>query len=604
MTSQVTSSNSPAELWAFLTKPQYPSKQRVVTSKRPIISRPRPITRKEPAQRSEVNLLLLGQFNFEWDSTVSEQLDVRKDERSSRHSQEADRDSRSHHCQLNRARNVQHGRHAHRPSTSSAASASAGPVRPRSPKVTHIQQTDDTIGRAVTTESGAWQIPPRTTPGSWPQEIEEEGATFILQVPESSSSSAHQTARNNWKVKVHALPPLKVPQDHSDGGNSFLESPSPTGSVSPLSDSGESYSSALESLIDEYADEYAASTEAVVGMNGKQKGRFLTALRPSRSSADLKHQSSALFDRVKGVLKGKKEIPAHETTAHKWSLNLKLPISVSTQNLVPPPLAPSKAPEKPLPPTPLPPATAPPTRPLPPVPTPNGPTTCTACMTELPRTSFPTLTTPSCRHPSTTCKDCLSSWISASLDTTPPDQLTCPYPSCGSSLSENEVRIYADEEVYARYDTLITTSLLSAMPGFRWCIKPGCRSGQIHPSSSGPIFKCHSCGFKSCTTHNVKWHKGETCEEYTYRKDPSQRRAEEEASERMLESTTKACPGRNGRPCGWRIEKNDGCDHMTCRKCKAEFCWLCFADYDPIRRKGNSEHRPNCRYHSKNLRAR
>lgn len=35
---------------------------------------------------------------------------------------------------------------------------------------------------------------------------------------------------------------------------------------------------------------------------------------------------------------------------------------------------------------------------------------------------------------------------------------------------------------------------------------------------------------------------------------------EESASTILLQTNTKACPGN----CGWRIEKKDGCDHMTC----------------------------------------
>ena len=37
-----------------------------------------------------------------------------------------------------------------------------------------------------------------------------------------------------------------------------------------------------------------------------------------------------------------------------------------------------------------------------------------------------------------------------------------------------------------------------------------------------------------------------------------------------IKANTKPCPG-----CKGAIEKNQGCMHMTCRKCKAEFCWLC-----------------------------
>ena len=36
----------------------------------------------------------------------------------------------------------------------------------------------------------------------------------------------------------------------------------------------------------------------------------------------------------------------------------------------------------------------------------------------------------------------------------------------------------------------------------------------------------------------------------------------------------KKCPR-----CGWSIEKNEGCNHMTCRLCHHEFCWLCSQNY-------------------------
>lgn len=37
-----------------------------------------------------------------------------------------------------------------------------------------------------------------------------------------------------------------------------------------------------------------------------------------------------------------------------------------------------------------------------------------------------------------------------------------------------------------------------------------------------------------------------------------------------ISANTKECP-----KCASTIEKNGGCNHMTCRKCKHEFCWMC-----------------------------
>ena len=35
--------------------------------------------------------------------------------------------------------------------------------------------------------------------------------------------------------------------------------------------------------------------------------------------------------------------------------------------------------------------------------------------------------------------------------------------------------------------------------------------------------------------------------------------------------------------------------------CDYEYCWLCLADYGPIREEGNEHHTPDCKYHSENL---
>jgi ariadne-1 len=39
-------------------------------------------------------------------------------------------------------------------------------------------------------------------------------------------------------------------------------------------------------------------------------------------------------------------------------------------------------------------------------------------------------------------------------------------------------------------------------------------------------------------------------------------------------ANTKDCPR-----CSKPIEKNQGCNHMSCRLCKHEFCWLCLGNW-------------------------
>jgi hypothetical protein len=40
---------------------------------------------------------------------------------------------------------------------------------------------------------------------------------------------------------------------------------------------------------------------------------------------------------------------------------------------------------------------------------------------------------------------------------------------------------------------------------------------------------------------------------------------------------------------------------MTCLGCKTEFCWLCKANYEDIKRHGNVAHRSTCPYYPTNL---
>jgi hypothetical protein len=49
---------------------------------------------------------------------------------------------------------------------------------------------------------------------------------------------------------------------------------------------------------------------------------------------------------------------------------------------------------------------------------------------------------------------------------------------------------------------------------------------------------------------------------------PRRKRAEERASERLVKQIAKSCPGPG---CGAKIQKNEGCDHMTCGCSRATF---------------------------------
>ncbi|KAI5961415.1 uncharacterized protein KGF55_004038 [Candida pseudojiufengensis] len=50
--------------------------------------------------------------------------------------------------------------------------------------------------------------------------------------------------------------------------------------------------------------------------------------------------------------------------------------------------------------------------------------------------------------------------------------------------------------------------------------------------------------------------------------------ADDSETAHWIDAHTHQCP-----KCHTSIEKNGGCNHMTCRKCKHEFCWICSGDW-------------------------
>ncbi|KAI7221474.1 hypothetical protein KC333_g1702 [Hortaea werneckii] len=221
---------------------------------------------------------------------------------------------------------------------------------------------------------------------------------------------------------------------------------------------------------------------------------------------------------------------------------------------------------------------------------------CVVCDDTKEPLDFPVKTpTPGCRHPPRLCTQCLQSWIASELDSKGCEGIKCP--ECPQTLQYADVRQAASQETFKAYDTLATRNALSTLAEFAWCLNPQCGSGQLNIQNQN-FMDCASCRFKQCLRHKVAWHMGETCEQYEYRSSGAKARADEAKTEATLKTMSKLCPNKQ---CGWRIEKTGGCEHMTCRRCRHEFCWQCMAAQSEIKRIGNEAHKSWCKFHSKNL---
>merc|ERR1711998_775238 len=176
-------------------------------------------------------------------------------------------------------------------------------------------------------------------------------------------------------------------------------------------------------------------------------------------------------------------------------------------------------------------------------------------------------------------------------------QIRCPHTGCGETLTHRDVQKHAAAVDFESYDRVLIKQSLQQMNEFRWCSRPGCGSGQlVEGAEANPIMTCHHCRHRTCYRHRIAWHCGKTCEMY----DADMGESEEAQLVQWMEEHAKRCP-----KCGVGIEKNEGCDHMTCKQsaggCGAELCWRCGADYNGpkgIRAVGNSAHHRSCMWHS------
>lgn len=225
---------------------------------------------------------------------------------------------------------------------------------------------------------------------------------------------------------------------------------------------------------------------------------------------------------------------------------------------------------------------------------------CAICVHELPAEQFIGKITANCTHVRDVCRECVARTINLEVNGKGNStRILCPHKGCNSELEHSDVQREATPAVFERFDQLLLRKMLQGEPGFRWCANPSCASGQIvedfNPSNSGwnTFLRCHHCQHRTCVYHRCSWHTERTCKQY----EADGRNSDEVGLLQYFEREgVKRCPN-----CGHAIEKNGGCDHMTCNRqaggCGSEFCIRCLADYNGpngIRTRGNSAHKPSC----------
>jgi len=201
---------------------------------------------------------------------------------------------------------------------------------------------------------------------------------------------------------------------------------------------------------------------------------------------------------------------------------------------------------------------------------PEGPGECPICCEEeVPATDLYIFD--QCSHQY--CRECLAGYYNNLINDNKVLDITCPYPKCETHVEYHQVQDVVTQEQFSRYEEFTFLASLNADPTVRWCPKVGCGNAIIgDPENSKCVCTSPECKYEFCFQCSEPWHQDFSCEQYQDWK--AENGMVDKKFSKWAKDNTKKCPN-----CKSLIEKMSGCNHMTCYKCKYEFCWLCNGKY-------------------------
>ena len=217
--------------------------------------------------------------------------------------------------------------------------------------------------------------------------------------------------------------------------------------------------------------------------------------------------------------------------------------------------------------------------------------TCNVCFSEKPGSLC--IEFHDCGH--VFCVDCMGGYFKVQIEDGAVQALNCPSEKCESQALPSQVKQLVSPELFAKYDRFLLQYSLDGMSDVVYCPRPLCETAVMLDSDSA-MGVCTSCSFAFCAFCKHTYHGVSPCEikgdnlrklteEYSaassaekellekrFGKRQLQKLMDEVVSEEWLNSNAKQCPS-----CKASIQKIDGCNKMTCLKCRAYFCWLCMS---------------------------
>ncbi|XP_062900179.1 ankyrin repeat and IBR domain-containing protein 1 isoform X3 [Mobula hypostoma] len=196
------------------------------------------------------------------------------------------------------------------------------------------------------------------------------------------------------------------------------------------------------------------------------------------------------------------------------------------------------------------------------------------------------------------CRGCWEGFLNIKIQEGEAHNIICPAFDCFQLVPVDIIENLVSREMDKRYLQFDIKAFVENNPVIKWCPTPGCeravrltcqRSGSTMDQLNFPLLSAPAvdCGKGHLFCWECLGEAHEPCDCQTWKNwlqkitemKPEELAGVNEAFEDAanclwLLSNSKPCAN-----CKSPIQKNEGCNHMQCAKCKYDFCWICLEEW-------------------------
>ncbi|XP_072536767.1 ankyrin repeat and IBR domain-containing protein 1 isoform X2 [Salminus brasiliensis] len=197
------------------------------------------------------------------------------------------------------------------------------------------------------------------------------------------------------------------------------------------------------------------------------------------------------------------------------------------------------------------------------------------------------------------CRACWESFLNLKIQEGEAHNIFCPAYDCFQLVPVEVIESVVSREMDKRYLQFDIKAFVENNPAIRWCPRAGCDravrlAGQGPGASASdplsfPLLQAPAvdCGKGHLFCWECQGQAHEPCDCQTWKmwlQKVSDMKPEELAGVTVAYEDAANCLWllTNSKPCAnckSPIQKNEGCNHMQCAKCKYDFCWICLEEW-------------------------